>query len=97
MEEGHNEVEVAEGAEEKSHKSFPSGHVACTLAAAAAISSVYPFARGAGVAATGIMSLARMVKEAHWPLDIVGGLVVGGVASAFAANMLKLSNVWTLR
>ncbi|RYD46603.1 MAG: phosphatase PAP2 family protein [Verrucomicrobiaceae bacterium] len=80
------------GGEEKSHQSFPSGHVACTLAAASAVSGVYPTASVAGVATTGVIGLARMVKGSHWPLDILGGLVVGGVASAFAATMLKLSN-----
>lgn len=90
LEEGHYEAEVGEAVDEKPYQSFPSGHVACTLAAAQALGRVYPSAKGSGMVATGVIALARMVKGAHWPMDILGGFLIGGMASAFVGALLKL-------
>ncbi|RYD37408.1 MAG: phosphatase PAP2 family protein, partial [Verrucomicrobiaceae bacterium] len=79
------------------YQSFPSGHVACTLAAACAVGSVYPQTRGAGAVATGVIAVARLVKGAHWPLDILGGLAVGAVASSFVAGLFKMQGSWEAR
>lgn len=97
LDDGHYEAGVGDAVDEKPYQSFPSGHVACTLAAACAAGSVYPQTRGAGAVATGVIAVARMVKGAHWPLDILGGVVVGAVASTFVAGLFKMQGSWEAR
>jgi len=73
----------AGGSEEKTEQSFPSGHVAGCVAAARAISRTYPEAGAlGGIGATGI-GVSRVLKGAHWPLDVAAGAVIGFLAEAF--------------
>jgi hypothetical protein len=82
----------AGGSERKPEQSFPSGHTACSIAAARALSRTFPEAgAAAGVAAVGV-GVARVAKGAHWPLDVVAGAVVGLAAEAIAAQALELSS-----
>ena len=67
--------------------SFPSGHAAICFALSTVIflyyKKVYPrpkFWWGAGIfffIASFLVSIARVFVGVHWPLDIVGGVVVG--------------------
>ena len=78
----------AGGSERKPEQSFPSGHTACSIAAARALSRTFPEAGAvAGVAAVGI-GVSRIAKGAHWPLDVVAGAVIGLVAEAVSAQGL---------
>ncbi|MDQ6654643.1 MAG: phosphatase PAP2 family protein [Verrucomicrobiota bacterium] len=78
----------AGGSDKKPEQSFPSGHTACSVAAARALSRNFP---GAGIAA-GIAALAigvsRVAKGAHWPLDVLGGAVIGLTAEAISTRLL---------
>lgn len=81
----------AGGSDEKPEQSFPSGHMAGSVAVARAVSRNYPAAgAAAGVAAVAI-GASRVAKGAHWPLDVAGGAVIGLVAEAATAALLRLA------
>jgi membrane-associated phospholipid phosphatase len=75
----------AGGSEDKHEQSFPSGHTACTVAAARALSRNFPETAAAGGAAAVALGLSRIAKGAHWPLDVAGGAVIGLAAEALSA------------
>jgi membrane-associated phospholipid phosphatase len=87
--EGHNYKAKAGGSEEKSEQSFPSGHVAGCVAAARAIHRAYPEAGHGLTIATLIIAAARLVKGAHWPLDVAAGAVIGWAAEAVTNRLLR--------
>lgn len=77
------------GSDDKPEQSFPSGHTACSVAAARALSRTYPRAgAAAGVFAIAI-GISRIAKGAHWPLDVLGGGVIGLAAEAVSARVCK--------
>lgn len=78
----------AGGGDERSEQSFPSGHVACTLAAAAAVGRHHPRLAPAAMAFTGLVGAARIAKGEHWPSDVAAGLVLG-VISHFVVTGLS--------
>ena len=79
----------AGGSDRKPEQSFPSGHTACSVAAARALSRNYPPAgAAAGVAAIAI-GVSRIAKGAHWPLDVGAGAVIGLAAEALSTSLLR--------
>ncbi|HEX4631174.1 MAG TPA: phosphatase PAP2 family protein [Chthoniobacterales bacterium] len=84
LEEGDYEADAG-GSDSKKEQSFPSGHTACTVAAARAFARHVPEgSAAAGVAATAL-GLSRVAKGEHWPLDVAAGAVIGLVAEAGSA------------
>lgn len=80
----------AGGSDDKPEQSFPSGHMAGSVAVARAVSRNFPKAGAlAGLGAIGI-GLSRVAKGAHWPLDVAGGAVVGLVAEELTTGLLRL-------
>ncbi|MEO7932230.1 MAG: phosphatase PAP2 family protein [Chthoniobacterales bacterium] len=92
LDEGRYESEEG-GSPQKPEQSFPSGHMAGSVAFGRALSRSYP---GAG-AACGVASLAmgwsRVAKGAHWPLDVAAGMVVGLVAEVVTTSLLRGTNL----
>jgi|SRR3989338_234616 len=71
--------------------SFPSGHAALYFALATA---VWFYNRKFGVVFCGVaivMGIARVAVGAHWPLDIVGGIVVGIVSAIIVHHFARKS------
>ena len=68
--------------------SFPSGHTACSFAAAAALKAAgSPLWKPALVIAI-LMGLSRLYLYVHWPTDILGGIVVGWVCGYLGAKLV---------
>ncbi|MDD5146419.1 MAG: phosphatase PAP2 family protein [Candidatus Pacebacteria bacterium] len=68
-------------------ESFPSGHTTVFFAIS---TIVYLYNKKAGVAFfafSSLMALGRVFTGLHWPLDILGGIVVG-ILSGFIINLL---------
>jgi membrane-associated phospholipid phosphatase len=88
LDEAHYDADTG-GSAEKPEQSFPSGHTAGSVAVARALSRNFPAAgAAAGTAAVGI-GISRIAKGAHWPLDVLGGAVIGLAAEAIAATLLR--------
>ena len=78
------------GSDRKPEQSFPSGHMAGSVAAARALSRDFPeVGAAAGVAAVGI-GISRVAKGAHWPLDVAAGAVIGLAAEAISTLLLRV-------
>lgn len=73
---------------------FPSGHVATTAAWALGLAWSRRKSWKVGVAATwvALMALSRMYLGRHFPVDVLGGLVVGIAALALARLELSPAN-----
>ena len=75
------------GSDDKAHQSFPSGHVAATLAAARALYRVYPSTGALGMTVVVGLGLTRVAQGEHWPTDVAAGAFIGG-ASELASGAL---------
>ncbi len=89
MDEGRYKAGVGKS-EKKPEQSFPSGHVAGSLAASIAVARQYPLAGVVGCLLTAMMGVGRVVRRAHWPLDIAAGAVIGVIAEGVSSRVLRL-------
>ncbi len=80
------------GSDDKGEQSFPSGHVAATLAASRALRRVYPKSGPAGLGVTAVLGGSRVAAAEHWPSDILAGAVIGYVAEK--ASGAILDKIW---
>lgn len=76
---------------------FPSGHVAGTAAllgivafaiGARAGSALRVLLAGCVIAGTGIVAVSRLVLDAHWLTDVVGGALLAGIVVTLGATVL---------
>ena len=65
--------------------SFPSGHAATATAGAITLSRLWPAARFGLWALAALVALSRIYVGVHYPLDVLGGAVLG-TASAWMAH-----------
>jgi membrane-associated phospholipid phosphatase len=88
LEEGHYDADT-DGSDDKEKQSFPSGHTACTLAAARALSRHFPETSIPAGAATVAIGLSRIAEGKHWPLDVAAGAVIGLAAEGLSAFLYQ--------
>jgi len=88
LDEGRYESDAG-GSEKKPEQSFPSGHMAGSVAAARALSREFPRSGIPATLGAIIMGLARLAKGAHWPLDVAAGAVVGFIAEAVSGAVVS--------
>ena len=88
LEEGRYDADTG-GSNRKPEQSFPSGHTACTVAAARALSRHFPETLPAAAAATAVIGLSRVAEGKHWPLDVAAGAVIGLVAERLSALLYE--------
>jgi membrane-associated phospholipid phosphatase len=62
---------------ESRHHSFPSGHATTAFAVAAALTRAAPARRPLWLALAGIIGAARVLLNAHFLSDVIGGAIVG--------------------
>ena len=67
--------------------SFPSGHTAVLSALAFVAYGIRPAAGAALLAGAVIVGIARVFAGVHWPVDIVGGTLIG-LAAALAVHWI---------
>jgi undecaprenyl-diphosphatase len=65
--------------------SFPSGHAASAIAGAVTLSRIWPAGRLALWSLATLVALSRIYVGVHYPLDVLGGAVLG-LACAWAAH-----------
>jgi undecaprenyl-diphosphatase len=67
--------------------SFPSGHAATAVAGAVSLSRLWPTARVALWALAALVALSRIYVGVHYPLDVMGGAVLGAACAWVAARV----------
>jgi membrane-associated phospholipid phosphatase len=68
----------------KEQSSFPSGHSAGAIAAARAASREYPEYGAALTTAAAVVATSRVLRCAHYPTDVIAGLLLGLAVEAGA-------------
>jgi undecaprenyl-diphosphatase len=58
-------------------QSFPSGHAATAFAAATVLAALVPRAAVAFFLLAAAIGYSRLYAGVHWPLDVLGGAVIG--------------------
>lgn len=69
--------------------SFPSGHAAASFAAAVALARGWPAGTVAWVTLAGFVSFTRVYLGVHYPVDVVGGALVGIACGLFAVGRTR--------
>ncbi|GJE34218.1 phosphatase PAP2 family protein [Methylobacterium oxalidis] len=72
-----------------SWQSFPSGHVAVTVAVARALARAHPEWRGPAAAGTAFIVAMQVLRGSHFPADVVAGAVVGALSEAASARAFR--------
>ncbi len=70
------------GPNEKSWRSFPSGHTANGVVLARALARYWPKAQLPAYAFAAAVALARVLRGAHYPSDVLAGVLIGVLAEA---------------
>ena len=73
--------------------SFPSGHLTVTTAIVVAAVMLAPILRGPLWAYVGIVAVTRITFGAHFPADVVVGIVFGYVSGVFSVALVQASGL----
>jgi undecaprenyl-diphosphatase len=73
--------------------SFPSTHAAGAFAGAFALGRVFPELHAAFWIMAALVAFARVYLGVHYPLDVIGGAVIGLAAAAFAVGGTRWKKV----
>ncbi|HET9738332.1 MAG TPA: MFS transporter [Solirubrobacteraceae bacterium] len=76
------------------YASFPSGHVAVTVAIAVAAGATAPVLRPVLWAYAAVIALTRVTYAAHFPTDVAAGVILGVVASRFVLASVEGAPGW---
>lgn len=68
--------------------SFPSGHTAVSMAAVSALLTADSPLWKPSLALAAVIALSRLYLYAHWPTDILGGILVGALAGWLGAKLV---------
>ncbi len=84
--------------------SFPSGHATTAFAAAVVLAALWPRARVPLLLLAALAALARIVLDAHYTSDAIGGAIVGSLGAALVVRAfarrrltLKITAAGTIR
>jgi len=69
--------------------SFPSGHTTTSVAAALALSALFPRWRPAFLMAALSIAISRIVLDAHYVSDVIAGALLGGFVAFPVLNRLR--------
>ena len=69
----------------KEETSFPSGHSAGAVAVAQAFAREYPEHRAPVLAAAAAIAVGQIPKNAHYPTDVVAGMLIGAATEGLIA------------
>ena len=73
--------------EAKEDTSFPSGHTAGSVAVAQAFAREFPEYRAPALAAAGLVAVAQIPRDAHYPTDVAAGAIIGAAAEALIGQL----------
>jgi undecaprenyl-diphosphatase len=77
--------------------SFPSGHAASSFACATVLSFLCPRAAPAFYVLAAAIAYSRLYVGVHWPLDVVGGAVLGVVIALLLLSAVRRRSRGRLR
>jgi membrane-associated phospholipid phosphatase len=89
LDQGVHEVRLL-GPNEKPWRSFPSGHTANSVVLARALARYWPEARLPAYALATAVALARVSRGAHYPSDVLAGVLIGVLAETIVDRMFPL-------
>jgi undecaprenyl-diphosphatase len=75
-----------------SGKSFPSSHAVNNFAAAVLISHFYPHLKYLIFSGAFIVAISRTFVGVHYPLDVLGGIIIGTLLGLFIVFLWELVN-----
>lgn len=70
--------------------SFPSGHTAASFAAVFALLTARSPLWKPSLALAAVIAFSRLYLYAHWPTDVLGGILVGALAGWLGAKLVLL-------
>ena len=70
--------------------SFPSGHTAASFAAVAALRTARSPLWKPSLVLAAVIAFSRLYLYAHWPTDILGGILVGTLAGWLGAKLVQI-------
>lgn len=79
----------AGGSADQELQSFPSGHTAGAFAMAGAAARAYPAHTGWFFGAAGIMGALQVLRQAHFPFDVLAGAFIGIASHRVSAALLR--------